>query len=246
MSSSLLFYAGMAFAYFVVFPLVFGFLTSTAPEGVAVMTDINKYLDFVLTLFFAFGVAFEVPIAVILLVWTGMVEPATLRAQRPYVIVGVFVIGMLLTPPDVISQTLLALPMWLLFEAGVIASGWFVRQSAAAAAERERAEAEGDYDDVYRPMTDAEMEAELARIEALETADSHAADDSAADDELAGKSMEELRDMASRGELKEPPIDQRGLSTDGLDEELDIQGDQGEPSAPGADDDDKEPPKSGG
>lgn len=121
-SSTLLFFGGAAFAYYVVFPLVFGFLTSVAPEGVAVMTDISKYLDFVLSMFFAFGVAFEVPIAVILLVWTGAVKPETLAAKRRYVIVAAFVIGMLLTPPDVISQTLLAIPLWLLFEVGVVVS----------------------------------------------------------------------------------------------------------------------------
>lgn len=155
-SSTLLFYAGGAFAYFVVFPLVFAFLTGTAPEGVSVMTDIGKYLDFVLTLFFAFGVAFEVPIATILLVWSGTVTPATLRKQRPYVIVGAFVIGMLLTPPDVISQTLLALPMWLLYEVGIIMSRYFVREPAA---EEKVAGTDLSPDD---------MDAELDRIEAEE------------------------------------------------------------------------------
>ncbi|HFD92091.1 MAG TPA: twin-arginine translocase subunit TatC [Gammaproteobacteria bacterium] len=125
-SSSLLFYLGMAFAYFVVFPLVFSFLIGTAPEGVAVMTDISKYLDFVLKLFFAFGAAFEVPVATILLVWAGATTPDRLVAKRPYIIVGAFVIGMLLTPPDMISQTLLALPIWLLFELGVIAARMMV------------------------------------------------------------------------------------------------------------------------
>jgi sec-independent protein translocase protein TatC len=129
LSSTLLFYAGMAFAYFVVFPLVFGFFTAAAPEGVAVMTDINQYLDFVLKLFFAFGVAFEVPIATILLVWMGVVTPEVLAAKRPYIIVGAFVIGMLLTPPDVFSQTLLAVPMWILFEVGLFFSRRFVRAS---------------------------------------------------------------------------------------------------------------------
>lgn len=130
-SSTLLFYAGMAFAYFAVFPLVFGFFTSMAPEGVAVMTDINKYLDFVLTLFFAFGAAFEVPIATILLVWLGVVTPDGLTAKRPYIIVGAFVVGMLLTPPDVFSQTLLAVPMWLLFEIGVFFSRYYVPKPSA-------------------------------------------------------------------------------------------------------------------
>ncbi|MFN3580981.1 MAG: twin-arginine translocase subunit TatC [Pseudomonas sp.] len=121
-ASILLFYAGMAFAYFVVFPLVFGFFTSTAPEGVAVMTDINKYLDFVLTLFMAFGLAFQIPVATILLVLTGAVDVAKLKRIRAYVVVGCFVVGMVLTPPDVISQALLAVPMWLLYEVGILFS----------------------------------------------------------------------------------------------------------------------------
>jgi sec-independent protein translocase protein TatC len=119
-SSSLLFYLGVAFAYFVVFPLMFKFFTATAPEGVAVMTDISRYLDFVLTMFLAFGFAFEVPIATLLLVRTGAVTVESLVAKRPYIIVGAFVVGMVLSPPDVISQTLLAVPMWLLFELGIL------------------------------------------------------------------------------------------------------------------------------
>ena len=118
--SSILFYAGVAFAYFVVFPLAFSFFTSVAPEGVTIATDISSYLDFILKIFFAFGVAFEIPIAIILLCWTGVTTPESLKTKRPYIIVGAFVVGMLLTPPDVISQTLLALPMLLLFELGVL------------------------------------------------------------------------------------------------------------------------------
>jgi sec-independent protein translocase protein TatC len=127
-SSSLLFYLGVAFAYFVVFPLVFGFLTAAAPVGVAVMTDITKYLDFALTMFFAFGICFEVPIFTIVMVWTGLVTPAQLAEQRPYVIVGAFIIGMFLTPPDAVSQTMLAIPMWLLFEIGLLFSRLFARK----------------------------------------------------------------------------------------------------------------------
>ncbi len=119
-SSIFLFYAGIAFAFYVVFPLVFGFFTSVAPDGVTIMTDINRYLDFVLKLFFAFGLAFEIPIATVLLIWTGATTADSMARKRPYVIVGCFVVGMLLTPPDVISQILLALPMWLLFEVGII------------------------------------------------------------------------------------------------------------------------------
>ncbi len=136
-SSSLLFYLGMAFAYFVVFPLMFAFFQAVAPEGVAIMTDISSYLDFVLKIFFAFGLAFEVPIATILLVWTGFTTPAALIAKRPYIIVGAFVFGMMLTPPDIISQTLLALPMWLLFELGVILSKIYVRKPTTNAGEDE-------------------------------------------------------------------------------------------------------------
>ncbi|HJP50115.1 MAG TPA: twin-arginine translocase subunit TatC [Pseudomonadales bacterium] len=121
-SSIILFYAGIAFAYYVVFPLVFSFFTSVAPDGVTIMTDINRYLDFVLKLFFAFGIAFEIPIATVLLVWTGASDVDSLRKKRPYIIVGCFVVGMLLTPPDIISQLLLALPMWILFELGIIFS----------------------------------------------------------------------------------------------------------------------------
>jgi len=127
-SSTLLFYAGMAFAYFVIMPIFFAFITSTAPTGVAVMTDINRYLDFVMTLFFAFGVAFEVPVATVILSLTGIVSPEAMAAKRPYVIVGAFVVGMLLTPPDVISQTLLAVPMWLLFEIGIFVSRLLLRR----------------------------------------------------------------------------------------------------------------------
>jgi sec-independent protein translocase protein TatC len=121
-SSIVLFYSGIAFAYFVVFPLAFRFLVGAAPQGVTVMTDISKYLDFTLTIFFAFGLAFEVPVAIILMVWAGVTTPAALAAKRSYVVVAVFVIGAVLTPPDVISQTLLAVPMWLLFELGLFLS----------------------------------------------------------------------------------------------------------------------------
>ena len=125
-SSTLLFYIGMAFAYFVVFPLAFGFLTKTAPAGVVVSTDITSYLDFVMALFMAFGVSFEVPVAIVLPCWLGVTTPEDLKAKRPYVLVGAFVIGMLLTPPDVFSQTLLAIPMYCLFEVGVFFARFYV------------------------------------------------------------------------------------------------------------------------
>jgi sec-independent protein translocase protein TatC len=120
LSSILLFYAGTAFAYFLVFPLVFEFFAGVAPEGVTMMTDISRYLDFVIKMFFAFGIAFEIPIATLLLAWTGIASAQTMATKRPYVIVGCFVLGMLLTPPDVISQCLLAVPAWMLFEVGIL------------------------------------------------------------------------------------------------------------------------------
>jgi len=178
-SSIVLFYAGMAFAYFVVFPLIFTFLTSVAPKGVAVMTDISAYLDFVLALFFAFGLAFEVPIATILLVWVGATTPQKLASKRPYIIVGAFVVGMFLTPPDIISQTLLALPMWVLFEVGVFFSRSFVRDKAEedategdqAAGQPEAASyAEADEDLAFQELSEEEMDAELDRIDAEDAA----------------------------------------------------------------------------
>lgn len=125
-SSSMLFYIGVAFAYFVVFPMAFGFFAKTAPHGVTIATDITNYLDFVMTLFMAFGVAFEVPVAIVLLCWTGITTPEQLRQKRPYMLVGAFVVGMLLTPPDVFSQTLLAIPMYALFEVGVFCSRFYI------------------------------------------------------------------------------------------------------------------------
>jgi sec-independent protein translocase protein TatC len=150
-SSTVLFYTGALFAYFVVFPLVFAFFTGTAPEGVSVMTDISRYLDFVLTLFIAFGAAFEVPVVTVLLVWTGVVTEDGLRQKRPYIIVAAFVIGAFLTPPDVISQTLLAVPMWMLFELGLLFSRWFMSQRRASS-EDTRNGAE------HKPLTEAEMD----------------------------------------------------------------------------------------
>jgi len=128
-SSALLFYMGMVFSYYVVFPLVFSFFTSTAPEGVTIATDISSYLDFVLKLFFAFGLAFEIPVATLVLCWTGATTPDALRAKRPYIVVAAFVFGMLLTPPDVISQTLLAVPMLILFELGLLFARFYVKKS---------------------------------------------------------------------------------------------------------------------
>jgi sec-independent protein translocase protein TatC len=130
-TSVILFYAGTAFAFFVVFPLLFAFLTAVAPEGVMVMTDINHYLNFILKLFFAFGLAFEIPVATYLFIWSGFITVAELKEKRPYIIVFAFVLGMLLTPPDIISQILLAVPVWLLFEIGLFLSNKFIPQDDA-------------------------------------------------------------------------------------------------------------------
>ncbi len=135
-SSVLLFYAGMAFAYFVLFGIVFSFFVSVAPEGIAVAPDIASYLSFVLKIFFAFGFAFEIPIAVFLMIWSGMVDVESLEGKRPYIIVGCFVVGMLLTPPDPFSQTIMAVPMWMLFEVGVYCGKVYMRKKQ----ERELAE----------------------------------------------------------------------------------------------------------
>ncbi len=171
-SSIILFYAGMAFAYYVVFPLVFGFFTSIGPEMVSISTDIGRYLDFVLALFFGFGLAFEVPIATIILVAIGLTTPKKLGEMRPYVIVGAFILGMILTPPDVISQVLLAIPVWILFEGGVIASAIIFKERL----EKEAAddiEYGDDNDnptdnDDYQPLSDEEMEAELDKADLAE------------------------------------------------------------------------------
>jgi sec-independent protein translocase protein TatC len=151
-ASVILFLLGMTFAYFLVFPVVFGFIVGVAPEGVAVMTDIGKYLDFVLTLFMAFGIAFEIPVAVVLLVKMGMVSIAKLREIRPYVIVGAFVVGAIFTPPDVISQFMLAVPVWLLYELGIVVASFITKPEP---------EAEVD----YAPLSETDMDAEFDRIE---------------------------------------------------------------------------------
>jgi len=126
-ASTSLFFCGMAFAYFAVFPVVFGFITASAPHGVAVMTDIDKYLSFVLNMFVAFGLTFQVPIAVVVLVRMGVVTTAKLREIRPYMIVGAFIVGAIFTPPDVVSQFMLAMPLWLLYEAGIVVAGWVTK-----------------------------------------------------------------------------------------------------------------------
>lgn len=141
-ASTSLFFCGMAFAYFMVFPIVFGFITASAPMGVAVMTDIDKYLSFVLTMFVAFGLTFQVPVAVVLMVRMGFITVAKLREIRPYVVVGSFVVGAIFTPPDVVSQSMLAVPLWLLYEAGILVSVWVGRKKTVEDEAKEEAEAE--------------------------------------------------------------------------------------------------------
>lgn len=156
-SSIILFYLGMVFAYFVVFPLMFKFFTGIALEGVTMMTDITKYLDFVLKMFFAFGMAFEVPIATILVISTGMTTADKLAEKRPYIIVVAFVVGMLLTPPDIISQMLLAVPMWILFELGLIFSRLLTRKKIRLAKEREEQEEKELDDEFENAIAEEEM-----------------------------------------------------------------------------------------
>ena len=172
-SSVILFYCGIAFAYFVIFPILFGFFIGIAPEGVAVMTDIGQYLDFIIAIFLAFGIAFEVPVATFLLIAAGVTSADKLAGKRPYIIIGAFVIGMFLTPPDVISQSLLAVPIWLLFELGLIASRIFLKEKEEedvimenddfSLAEENLVTHQGDipeddHDEEGNPLTDVEME----------------------------------------------------------------------------------------
>ena len=128
LSSLLLFYLGILFTYFLVLPLVFSFFTGSAPDGILIMTDISRYLDFVLSMMFAFSFAFEIPIFIFLLIWSGISSSESLRSKRPYVIIGCFTVGMLITPPDVISQSLLAIPAWILFELGIVLASFFVEK----------------------------------------------------------------------------------------------------------------------
>jgi sec-independent protein translocase protein TatC len=139
-SSVVLFYVGVAFAYFIVFPLMFGFLTSSAPEGVRVMTDMSSYLDFTMLLFFAFGMAFEVPVATVLLVATGLVKIESLKKHRGYIVLGIFVVAAFLTPPDAVSQSFMAAPMYLLYEIGIVLAQFLTRDRVAAGARGETTE----------------------------------------------------------------------------------------------------------
>lgn len=184
-SSTLLFYLGIAFAYFVVFPLVFAFFNNVAPEGVTVSTDISRYLDFILTIFLAFGIAFEVPIATILLVAVGAATPDGLAKKRPYFIVCAFVVGMFLTPPDIISQTLLALPMWLLFEIGIFFSRAFLKRKEEYASAAEARYQEND------------ISPEVAKTKAEAADKSAPIDDEALEDEGLEEELELLNKQQS-------------------------------------------------
>ncbi len=195
-SSVILFYCGIAFAYFVIFPILFGFFIGIAPEGVAVMTDIGQYLDFIIAIFLAFGIAFEVPVATFLIIAAGATSADKLAAKRPYIIIGAFVIGMLLTPPDVISQSLLAVPIWLLFELGLLASRIFLKEQATDEVIMENDEftlveensavpagsyPEDDHDEEGEPLSDEELE-ELFDEAEDEEADNNRKDEDNEDD----------------------------------------------------------------
>jgi sec-independent protein translocase protein TatC len=169
-SSIILFYCGIAFAYFVIFPIMFGFFTKVVPNGVAMMPDISQYLDFVITIFFAFGVAFQVPVATFLLILSGVTTPEALAKKRPYIIIAAFVIGMILTPPDVFSQSLLAIPMWLLFELGLLMSRLFIKPKSVVTENNEYEIVEEDHqdlsdDDMDTLLDDMEDEEEKNRQE---------------------------------------------------------------------------------
>ncbi|MBL4711986.1 MAG: twin-arginine translocase subunit TatC [Gammaproteobacteria bacterium] len=179
-SSVILFYCGIAFAYFIIFPILFGFFIGVAPAGVAVMTDIGQYLDFIIAIFLAFGIAFEVPVATFLIIAAGVTTPSKLAEKRPYIIIGAFVIGMLLTPPDVISQSLLAVPIWLLFELGLIASRLFLGDKKTknvimenddytliedAPAEQSGDSPSDNHDEEGKPLNDDDMEKLFDEIE---------------------------------------------------------------------------------
>ena len=186
-SSVVLFYCGIAFAYFVIFPILFGFFIGIAPEGVAVMTDIGQYLDFIIAIFLAFGIAFEVPVATFLLIAAGVTTADKLAEKRPYIIIGAFVVGMMLTPPDVISQSLLAVPIWLLFELGLIASRLFLKAKDEESVIMQNDEftlveespakhhgdiPEDDHDEEGNPLSDEDMEKLFDEAEQEETENS--------------------------------------------------------------------------
>ena len=196
-SSVVLFYCGIAFAYFVIFPILFGFFIGIAPEGVAVMTDIGQYLDFIIAIFLAFGIAFEVPVATFILIAAGVTSADKLASKRPYIIIGAFVVGMMLTPPDVISQSLLAIPIWLLFELGLFMSRLFLKEQVVK-------------DTIIMQNNDFELTEEETYFHEGEEPENQQTDEEAdpADDEenddeendLSDEEMEKLLDQAEREE----------------------------------------------
>jgi len=202
-SSVILFYCGIAFAYFVIFPILFSFFIGIAPDGVAVMTDIGQYLDFIIAIFLAFGIAFEVPVATFLIVAAGLTTPDKLASKRPYIIIGAFVIGMLLTPPDVISQSLLAVPIWLLFELGLLMSRIFLKEKIQQVEETGNVIMETDEFEMYEEKPVADVQEEVLDDEALdqlfdeveqEEIDNNREDKSAEDDSEGGKHDEKKKD----------------------------------------------------
>lgn len=204
-SSVILFYCGIAFAYFVIFPILFGFFIGIAPEGVAVMTDIGQYLDFIIAIFLAFGIAFEVPVATFLLIAAGVTSADKLAGKRPYIIIGAFVVGMMLTPPDVISQSLLAIPIWLLFELGLISSRIFLKQK--------------DQEDVIMQNDEFELTEETASFhEAEEPGAAHSSsEDDDEDKELSDEEMEKLFDEAEQEEQENSRDDDEDDTNDETD-----------------------------
>jgi len=203
-SSVVLFYCGIAFAYFIIFPILFGFFIGIAPEGVAVMTDIGQYLDFIIAIFLAFGIAFEVPVATFLLIAAGITTPDKLAGKRPYIIIGAFVVGMLLTPPDVISQSLLAVPIWLLFELGLIMSRIFLKDKQEENVIMQNDEFELTEESEY--FHEGEMPEDLSSAE-----QSAATDDGP---ELSDEEMEKLFDEAEQEEEENRRDEEQGTSDD--------------------------------
>ncbi len=216
-SSVLLFYCGIAFAYYVIFPILFGFFIGIAPEGVAVMTDIGQYLDFIIAIFLAFGIAFEVPVATFLLIAGGVTTADKLAEKRPYIIIGAFVIGMFLTPPDIISQSLLAIPIWLLFELGLIAARLFLKkkeveeesvimetdeftmteENLIASPENYPAD---DHDEEGNPLTDDEMEDLFDEVEQEERNNRHDVDKDKNKDKKDSSEEKDGKDDADKKE----------------------------------------------
>ncbi len=205
-SSVFLFYCGIAFAYFVIFPILFGFFIGIAPEGVAVMTDIGQYLDFIIAIFLAFGIAFEVPVATFILIAAGVTTADKLAAKRPYIIIGAFVVGMLLTPPDVISQSLLAVPIWLLFELGLVMSRIFLKDKQP--------------EEVIMENDDFALVEEIPDFhEGEKPADPQTVPPVAEDDdkELSDEELEKLFDEAERQEEENSRDDENDAEDEGKD-----------------------------